>query len=489
MVVATQRASVAAKRKLDGRPDRRHVGHRSGCVGDGWVGVVRGVGVLCMSICVVVESCAFEHLNSSCIYASHLGRYFRAVILCSEMYSTRSYDSRSPSPDRRHRHSISRSILRSRSSSRSRSRSRESSAENPGNNLYVTGLSTRVTRKELEKHFSSEGKVLDVHLVTDPWTKESRGFGFITMSCLEDAERSVKYLNRSVLEGRVITVEKGAVAQLLTLPLGEGPLGTRLPVRDPTPRTPDGIDHIPPTTPVRVIGHVQDRTLHIIADHLLVDTAHATITLLMSGIIGEAHVMNVLLKTGITGEADAGVTPGAVRLGVGAAQGVTLLGQVDDLGGQGVTPLGRGGAILGVSHQGQGGTVLRVYLGVPYEAFLIPPRSEKSRMIVVLREATQGEARPLDQGPSRNPSVHDRLLHLPKTVLFNIVVLLSFKVRRLSSVAFIRAFVVYSAFPRMLCGIMTFYDIPRLLAIVIDKQNTFCANLFVTSFLYRPRRR
>lgn len=39
-------------------------------------------------------------------------------------------------------------------------RSRYSSdAENPGNNLYVTGLSTRVREKDLEKHFSSEGKV------------------------------------------------------------------------------------------------------------------------------------------------------------------------------------------------------------------------------------------------------------------------------------------------------------------------------------------
>ena len=31
---------------------------------------------------------------------------------------------------------------------------------NPGNTLYVTGLSTRVTERELEKHFSKEGKVL-----------------------------------------------------------------------------------------------------------------------------------------------------------------------------------------------------------------------------------------------------------------------------------------------------------------------------------------
>lgn len=51
-------------------------------------------------------------------------------------------------------------------------------------------------------------QVEDVHLVVDPWTRESRGFGFVTMSSLEEAERCIKYLDRSVLEGRVISVEK-----------------------------------------------------------------------------------------------------------------------------------------------------------------------------------------------------------------------------------------------------------------------------------------
>lgn len=38
-------------------------------------------------------------------------------------------------------------------------RSFSSDVENPGNNLYVTGLSPRITKRELEKHFASEGKV------------------------------------------------------------------------------------------------------------------------------------------------------------------------------------------------------------------------------------------------------------------------------------------------------------------------------------------
>ncbi|XP_057977537.1 serine/arginine-rich splicing factor SR45a-like isoform X2 [Malania oleifera] len=109
----------------------------------------------------------------------------------------------SPSPVRGRR---SRSLSRSR---RSRSRSREShESKNPGNNLYVTGLSTRVATSDLERYFGKEGKVMECHLVTDPRTRESRGFAFVTMETVEEADRCIKYLNRSVLEGRLITVEK-----------------------------------------------------------------------------------------------------------------------------------------------------------------------------------------------------------------------------------------------------------------------------------------
>lgn len=53
-------------------------------------------------------------------------------------------------------------------------------------------------------------KVSECHVIVDPRTRESRGFGFVTMETVEGAERCVKYLNRSVLEGRLITVQKVA---------------------------------------------------------------------------------------------------------------------------------------------------------------------------------------------------------------------------------------------------------------------------------------
>ncbi|KAJ9540897.1 hypothetical protein OSB04_027403 [Centaurea solstitialis] len=81
-------------------------------------------------------------------------------------------------------------------------------AINPGNTLYVTGLSTRVTQDQLEEHFSKEGKVANCFLVVEPRSRISRGFAFITMETLEDANRCIKHLNQSVLEHRQITVER-----------------------------------------------------------------------------------------------------------------------------------------------------------------------------------------------------------------------------------------------------------------------------------------
>ncbi|PKA50255.1 29 kDa ribonucleoprotein, chloroplastic [Apostasia shenzhenica] len=118
----------------------------------------------------------------------------------------------------------SRSRSRGRSQSRSwsprprtRSRSRSPShgrvdAVNPGNTLYITGLSSRVTERDLEDHFSKEGKVVECRLIVEPRTRISRGFAFLTMETTEAADRCIKYLNQSVLEGRYITVEKKSIA-------------------------------------------------------------------------------------------------------------------------------------------------------------------------------------------------------------------------------------------------------------------------------------
>ncbi|RLN11227.1 serine/arginine-rich splicing factor SR45a-like [Panicum miliaceum] len=85
---------------------------------------------------------------------------------------------------------------------------REEEAVNHGNTLYVTGLSSRVTERDIKDFFSKEGRVVGCHVVLEPHTRVSRGFAFVTMDTVEEADRCIKYLNNSEMEGRNITVEK-----------------------------------------------------------------------------------------------------------------------------------------------------------------------------------------------------------------------------------------------------------------------------------------
>uniref|UniRef100_A0A804RLK8 RRM domain-containing protein n=1 Tax=Zea mays TaxID=4577 RepID=A0A804RLK8_MAIZE len=54
----------------------------------------------------------------------------------------------------------------------------------------------------------TEGEVIDASIVYDPWTRESRGFGFVTMAATKEADHCIKYLDCSVLQGQFIIVEK-----------------------------------------------------------------------------------------------------------------------------------------------------------------------------------------------------------------------------------------------------------------------------------------
>jgi len=102
-----------------------------------------------------------------------------------------------------------------RRSSRSRSPGRGNSddrgregGQNPGNNLHVSGLSSRVDTRDLEAAFAKIGRVKKASVMYDPHTRESRGFGFVTMESLEEAEAAITALNATELMGKAVTVEK-----------------------------------------------------------------------------------------------------------------------------------------------------------------------------------------------------------------------------------------------------------------------------------------
>ncbi|KAG6823477.1 hypothetical protein H0H93_003592, partial [Arthromyces matolae] len=79
---------------------------------------------------------------------------------------------------------------------------------NPGNNLHVSGLSTKIDARSLEAAFAKIGRVQKASVMYDPHTRDSRGFGFVTMESAEEADAAITALNNTELMGKTLNVEK-----------------------------------------------------------------------------------------------------------------------------------------------------------------------------------------------------------------------------------------------------------------------------------------
>jgi len=73
--------------------------------------------------------------------------------------------------------------------------------------LYVGGLSYSTTSEGLREFFAQSGNVLSATVITDRFSGQSRGFGFVEMASAEDAQNAISQLNGRELDGRRITVE------------------------------------------------------------------------------------------------------------------------------------------------------------------------------------------------------------------------------------------------------------------------------------------
>src|SRR5579859_8060744 len=72
--------------------------------------------------------------------------------------------------------------------------------------LFVGNLSFNTTENDLQDAFAAHGTVTETNLMMDRTTGRPRGFGFITMSTPEEAQKAIDALNGSTLDGRALTV-------------------------------------------------------------------------------------------------------------------------------------------------------------------------------------------------------------------------------------------------------------------------------------------
>ena len=75
-------------------------------------------------------------------------------------------------------------------------------------NIYVGNLSYTVSESELKDLFTPYGKVESVKIITDRYTGNSRGFGFIEMTDRTGGEQAISELGGKEIYGRKIKVSE-----------------------------------------------------------------------------------------------------------------------------------------------------------------------------------------------------------------------------------------------------------------------------------------
>ena len=91
--------------------------------------------------------------------------------------------------------------------------------------LFVGNLSFKTTENELHDAFAAHGTVVEANLMMDRMSGRPRGFGFVTMSTPEEAQKAITALNGATLGERQLTVN-------IARPKEERPRSDRGPRRD-----------------------------------------------------------------------------------------------------------------------------------------------------------------------------------------------------------------------------------------------------------------
>ena len=74
--------------------------------------------------------------------------------------------------------------------------------------LYVGNLSYQTTDQQLHELFSEAGNVASAQVVTDRYTGEARGFGFVEMASEDEAQQAIAAINGRNVGGRALVVNE-----------------------------------------------------------------------------------------------------------------------------------------------------------------------------------------------------------------------------------------------------------------------------------------
>jgi RNA recognition motif-containing protein len=75
-------------------------------------------------------------------------------------------------------------------------------------NIFVSNLSFRINDEDLKYLFEGYGDIISAKVITDKFTRKSRGFGFVELADEELAKKAIEELDRAEYDGKVITVSE-----------------------------------------------------------------------------------------------------------------------------------------------------------------------------------------------------------------------------------------------------------------------------------------
>ena len=74
--------------------------------------------------------------------------------------------------------------------------------------LYVGNLPWSVDNNKLKELFSEFGEVTESVVITDKFSKRSKGFGFVTFSDEASGKKAIESMNGKEIEGRELKVNE-----------------------------------------------------------------------------------------------------------------------------------------------------------------------------------------------------------------------------------------------------------------------------------------
>lgn len=77
-----------------------------------------------------------------------------------------------------------------------------------GTRLFVGSLPYDVTDQQLSQLFTQAGEVVSSTVISDRYSGQSKGFGFVEMANAEGAQKAIQTLNGYNLNGRPIVVNE-----------------------------------------------------------------------------------------------------------------------------------------------------------------------------------------------------------------------------------------------------------------------------------------